>query len=162
MAPYGPFPTRDGQSVILGLQNAHEWAAFCEIVLDRPHLTDDPRFRGNADRVAHRAELDAVVRETTLALSAAELVARLDGARIAHAGQRTMQEFSAHGQLRARGRWASFDSPVGELLGLVPPVTVGGRTPARLRPVPALGEHTDAVLAWIDTPLEHVPEGRTS
>ncbi|WP_327381552.1 CaiB/BaiF CoA transferase family protein [Streptomyces sp. NBC_01207] len=162
IAPYGPFPTRDGQSVILGLQNDHEWAAFCEAVLDRPYLTDDPRFRGNADRVAHRAELDAVVRETTLALSAAELVDRLDGARIAHAGQRTVQEFSAHEQLRARGRWAPFDSPVGELLGLVPPVTVGGRTPARLRPVPALGEHTDAVLAWIDTPLEHAPDGGTS
>ncbi|WP_328787012.1 CaiB/BaiF CoA transferase family protein [Streptomyces sp. NBC_00273] len=162
IAPYGPFPTRDGQNVILGLQNDHEWAAFCETVLDRPHLADDPRFGGNADRVAHRAELDAVVRETTLALSAAELVDRLDGARIAHAGQRTMQEFSAHEQLRARGRWASFDSPVGELLGLVPPVTVGGRAPARLRPVPALGEHTDAVLAWIDTPREHAPEGGTS
>ncbi|MCX4718762.1 CaiB/BaiF CoA transferase family protein [Streptomyces virginiae] len=162
IAPYGPFPTRDGQSVILGLQNDHEWAAFCEAVLDRPHLTDDPRFRGNADRVAHRAELDAVVRETSLALSAAELVDRLDGARIAHAGQRTVQEFSSHEQLRARGRWAPFDSPVGELLGLVPPVTVGGRTPARLRPVPALGEHTDAVLAWIDTPLEHAPDGGTS
>ncbi|MFD7834378.1 CaiB/BaiF CoA transferase family protein [Streptomyces sp. NPDC059761] len=161
IAPYGPFPTRDGQSVILGLQNDHEWAAFCETVLDRPDLTDDPRFGGNADRVVHRAELDAVVRETTLALSAAELVDRLDGARIAHAGRRTVQEFSAHEQLRARGRWASFDSPVGELLGLVPPVTVGGRTPARLRPVPALGEHTDAVLAWVDTPLEHAPEGAT-
>ncbi|MFD5512259.1 CaiB/BaiF CoA transferase family protein [Streptomyces sp. NPDC127051] len=162
IAPYGPFPTRDGQSVILGLQNDHEWAAFCETVLDRPDLTDDLRFEGNADRVVHRAELDAVVRETTLALSAAELVDRLDGARIAHAGQRTVQEFSAHEQLRARGRWASFDSPVGELLGLVPPVTVGGRTPARLRPVPALGEHTDAVLAWVDTPLERAPEGGTS
>ncbi|MYV73048.1 CoA transferase [Streptomyces sp. SID1046] len=162
IAPYGPFPTRDGQSVILGLQNDHEWAAFCETVLGRPHLTDDPRFRGNADRVAHRAELDAVVRETTLALSAAELVDRLDGARIAHAGQRTMQEFSDHEQLRARGRWAPFDSPVGELLGLVPPVTVGGRTPGRLRPVPALGEHTDAVLAWIDTPLAHASDGGTS
>ncbi|MFJ6484589.1 CaiB/BaiF CoA transferase family protein [Streptomyces sp. NPDC091682] len=162
IAPYGPFPTRDGQSVILGLQNDHEWAAFCETVLGRPHLSDDARFGGNADRVAHRAELDAVVRETTLALSAAELVDRLDGARIAHAGQRTMQEFSDHEQLRARGRWAPFDSPVGELLGLVPPVTVGGRTPGRLRPVPALGEHTDAVLAWIDTPLEHAPDGGTS
>ncbi|WP_327130285.1 hypothetical protein OG311_01785 [Streptomyces sp. NBC_01343] len=58
--------------------------------------------------------------------------------------------------------WAPFDSPVGELLGLVPPVTVGGRTPARLRPVPALGEHTDAVLAWIDMPVAHAPEGGTS
>ncbi|MFJ4684005.1 CaiB/BaiF CoA transferase family protein [Streptomyces sp. NPDC088789] len=159
IAPYGPFPTEDGGHVLLGLQNAHEWAAFCETVLRRPELLDDPRFEGNADRVAHRAELDALVRETTLALSAAELVDRLDEARIAHARQRTVSEFSAHPQLRARGRWASFDSPVGELRGLVPPVTVHGRPPARLRPVPALGEHTESVLAWIDAPVERRPEG---
>ncbi|WP_432246912.1 CaiB/BaiF CoA transferase family protein [Streptomyces sanyensis] len=152
IAPYGPFPTQDGQNVILGLQNPHEWVAFCEIVLDRPHLADDPRFLGNADRATHRAELDAVVTETTVRLSAAELVERLDEACIAHAGQRTLQEFSAHEQLRSRGRWAPFGSPVGELIGLVPPVTDRGRTSARLRPVPALGEHTDDVLAWLDAP----------
>lgn len=159
IAPYGPFPTSDGRSVMLGLQNAHEWAAFCEIVLRRPRLQHDSRFIGNADRVAHRAELDAIVQETTLALTSAELIGRLDEARIAHAQRRTMQEFSDHAQLRARGRWATFDSPVGELHGLVPPVTVHGQPPARLRSVPALGEHTDSVLAWIDTPVEHSPEG---
>ncbi|MGW6843588.1 CaiB/BaiF CoA transferase family protein [Streptomyces sp. NPDC054958] len=162
IAPYGPFPTNDGQSVMLGLQNAHEWDAFCQIVLRLPHLAHDPRFLGNADRVAHRGELDAIVRYTTQGLTSVELVARLEEARIAHARQRTMSEFSEHAQLRARGRWASFDSPVGELTGLVPPVTVAGRIPARLRSVPALGEHTASVLAWIDTPLEHSREGRAS
>ncbi|MCX5215293.1 CoA transferase [Kitasatospora sp. NBC_00240] len=162
IAPYGPFPTNDGQSVMLGLQNAHEWVAFCETVLRRPRLAEDPRFLGNADRVAHRDELDAVVRETTLGLSTADLVDRLDEARVAHARQRTMSEFSEHAQLLARGRWASFDSPVGELRGLIPPVTVPGRRPARLRPVPALGEHTASVLAWLDAPLEPSPEGRSS
>ncbi|MEU3047904.1 CoA transferase [Streptomyces sp. NPDC006984] len=127
-----------------------------------PPLADDPRFLGNADRVAHRAELDAVVTETTVRLSAAELVERLDEARIAHAGQRTLQEFSAHEQLRSRARWAPFDSPVGELIGLVPPVTDRGHTPGRLRPVPALGEHTDAVLSWLDAPLERAPQGGTA
>ncbi|MEV4615276.1 CaiB/BaiF CoA-transferase family protein [Kitasatospora sp. NPDC049258] len=158
IAPYGPFPTRDGRIVMLGLQNAHEWTAFCELVLRRPALSADARFAGNADRVRHRAELDALVRETTLALTEAELLGRLDEARIAHARQRTVREFGEHVQLRARGRWAAFDSPVGELSGLIPPVTVHGRTPDRLRPVPALGEHTRTVLAWLDEPPTALPE----
>ncbi|MFJ1705814.1 CaiB/BaiF CoA transferase family protein [Kitasatospora sp. NPDC088346] len=159
IAPYGPFPTRDGRIVMLGLQNAHEWAAFCETVLRRPALLGDARFTGNADRVRHRAELDTLVRETTLGLTEAELLARLDDARIAHAKQRTVREFADHVQLRSRSRWAAFDSPVGELSGLIPPVTVHGRTTARLRAVPALGEHTHAVLAWLDEPANHTPEG---
>ncbi|MFC6062755.1 CaiB/BaiF CoA transferase family protein [Streptomyces ochraceiscleroticus] len=152
IAPYGPFATRDGKTIVLGLQNEREWASFCEIVLRRPELCDDNRFAGNADRVAHRADLDKLVRDVAGGLTAKELVTRLEEARIAYARQRGMEEFSDHPQLRERGRWASFDSPVGELEGLIPPVTFHGEdgTPQRLRPVPGLGEHTESVLAWLD------------
>ncbi|GDY60090.1 CoA transferase [Streptomyces violaceusniger] len=120
IAPYGPFTTRDGQTVLLGLQNEREWASFCELVLQRRNLVGDNRFAGNADRVAHRTDLDKLVREVTSKLSARELVNRLEEARIAYAYQRNMQEFSDHPQLRERGRWATFDSPVGPLTGLIP------------------------------------------
>ncbi|MED7948852.1 CaiB/BaiF CoA transferase family protein [Streptomyces sp. BE303] len=159
IAPYGPFPTGDGQSVMLGLQNDHEWAAFCTTVLRRPDLLGDARFTGNADRVRHRTELDEIVRATTLSLTAEDLLARLDQAATAHARQRTVEEFGDHVQLRARGRWAPFDSPVGELTGLVPPVTVHDRTTTRLRPVPALGEHTESVLAWLAEPAQESQQG---
>ncbi|MEU5271564.1 CaiB/BaiF CoA-transferase family protein [Streptomyces hygroscopicus] len=149
IAPYGPFPTRDGQTINLGLQNEREWASFCRIVLRRPGLCDDPRFSGNADRVAHRAELDVLVSEVTGTLTGEELVARLEEASIAYARQRTVAEFSAHPQLRDRRRWAPFDSPVGVLEGLIPPVTVHGEHPRRLGRVPELGEHTESVLAWL-------------
>ncbi|MEV6421963.1 CaiB/BaiF CoA-transferase family protein [Streptomyces sp. NPDC051662] len=151
IAPYGPFLTRDGQTIVLGLQNEREWASFCETVLRRDDLRGDSRFTGNADRVAHRAELDELVREVTGSLSGEELVNRLEEARIAYARQRGMREFSDHPQLRERGRWASFDSPVGPLTGLIPPVTFHGEAdgPSRLRPVPGLGEHTEAVLTWL-------------
>lgn len=144
---------------MLGLQNEHEWAAFCDIVLRRPQLLHDARFTGNADRVAHRAELDNMVRKVTQSLTAKELLGRLAQARIAHARQRTVEEFGDHPQLHARDRWASFDSPVGELRGLIPPVTVHGQAPHRLRPVPALGQHTDAVLAWLDGAAERLHDG---
>ncbi|MBD3008994.1 MULTISPECIES: CaiB/BaiF CoA-transferase family protein [unclassified Streptomyces] len=164
IAPYGPFPTRDGQTVLLGLQNEREWASFCELVLQRRNLVGDNRFAGNADRVAHRTDLDKLVREVTSKLSARELVNRLEEARIAYAYQRDMQEFSDHPQLRERGRWSTFDSPVGPLTGLIPPVTFHGEAdgPQRLRPVPALGEHTDAVLAWLDASKDDTREGGTA
>ncbi len=54
-----------------------------------------------------------------------------------------------HPQLAARDRWTEVGSPAGPLRALRPPITVAGRT-ARMDPVPAVGEHTDAVLAWLD------------
>ena len=52
--PYGPFPTGDGGTVMMGLQNEREWVNFCEKVLLQPALAKDPRFTGNAKRVAER------------------------------------------------------------------------------------------------------------
>ena len=39
---------------MLGLQNEREWVSFCDKVLLRPELARDPRFTGNAKRVAER------------------------------------------------------------------------------------------------------------
>ena len=51
-----------------------------------------------------------------------------------------------HPQLAARERWAEVPSPVGALPALVPPGLPDGET-ARMDPIPALGAHTDALLA---------------
>jgi len=148
IAPYGPFTASDGEVVNLGLQNEREWDVFCRVVLQDSTLVDDPRFSSNADRVAHREQLDAIIAGVAAGLSGTQLVDRMETAKIAYARQRTMSEFAEHPQLRARGRWAQFDSPVGELEGLRPPVTVTGVN-YEMRPVPALGEHTEEVLEWL-------------
>jgi len=148
IAPYGPFTAADGEVVNLGLQNEREWDVFCRVVLQAPELIDDPRFVTNADRVAHRADLDGVIGDVAAGLTGADLVDRLEAAKIAYARQRTMDEFAEHPQLVARSRWAQFDSPVGPLEGLLPPVTVMGAE-HEMRPVPGLGEHTDSILTWL-------------
>ena len=148
IAPYGPFTAADGEVVNLGLQNEREWDVFCRVVLQAPELIDDPRFVTNADRVAHRADLDGVIGDVAAGLTGADLVDRLEAAKIAYARQRTMDEFAEHPQLAARSRWAQFDSPVGRLEGLLPPVTVMGAE-HEMRPVPGLGEHTDSILTWL-------------
>src|SRR5207248_764855 len=50
IAPYGPFPTGDGRTVFLGLQNEREWARFCAVVLERAELAADARFDANYKR----------------------------------------------------------------------------------------------------------------
>ncbi len=144
--PYGPFPTgADKASVMLGLQNEREWASFCDKVLLQPGLASDPRFSGNALRAASREELRQIIVEAFRDLTAPQVVERLQQAQIANARVNTMQEVWAHPQLRARGRWREVESPVGALPALLPPGSWDDGDP-RMDPVPALGEHTDAIL----------------
>ena len=148
-----PVPGRGGE-VFLGLQNEREWAVLCEQVLGRPELVTDERFATNPDRVAHDAELTAIIEDALAAMTPDEVVARLDAAGIASARLRTPAEFAAHPQLAARDRWREADTPGGPVRTLLPPVTVPGRE-AAMGAVPALGQHTESVLA------EFLP-GRTS
>jgi len=145
ISPYGPYRVRGGQ-VFLGLQNDREWAVLCKKVLGRPDLTADERFATNPDRVAHDAELTAIIEAALGALAPGEVVARLDEADIASARLRTPAEFAAHPQLEARDRWREAGTPAGPVRALLPPVTVPGRE-AAMGAVPALGQHTQAVLA---------------
>jgi crotonobetainyl-CoA:carnitine CoA-transferase CaiB-like acyl-CoA transferase len=144
IAPYGPYATGDG-TVMLGLQNEREWATFCNAVLGRPELLDDSRFAGNADRVAHRGALDTEIDAVFSKLTTAEVTARLDAAGIANGRVNTMADLYAHEQLKARDRWHEIGSPAGPLPALLPP-GAWADAPPRMDPVPALGEHTDAIL----------------
>jgi len=143
--PYGPFPAGDGGTVMLGLQNEREWRAFCDKVLLRPELASDPRFDSNARRNEHREALRTLIVDTFGALSAAQVLERLDTAQIANARMNDMAGLWAHPQLQARERWRQVGSPAGDIPALLP----AGRQSAfdyRMDPVPAVGQHTDAIL----------------
>jgi itaconate CoA-transferase len=143
--PYGPFPAGDGTTVMLGLQNEREWVSFCDKVLQQPELASDPRFTANFKRVAERDALRRIIVEAFLPLTGAQVVERLELAQIANARVNTMQDVWAHPQLKARGRWTEVGSPQGTLPAMLPPGTWDEGP--RMDPVPALGEHTDAILA---------------
>jgi crotonobetainyl-CoA:carnitine CoA-transferase CaiB-like acyl-CoA transferase len=145
--PYGPFPAGDGKTVMLGLQNEREWGAFCDKVLRQPALARDPRFHSNAARNAQREALRSVIVEAFAPLTADQVLQRLDEAQIANAKVNTMREFWQHPQLAARQRWRDIGSPVGAIPALLPPGHWDDGHGPRMDPVPALGEHTDALLA---------------
>ncbi|MBK4733169.1 CaiB/BaiF CoA transferase family protein [Noviherbaspirillum pedocola] len=143
--PYGPFPAGDGKVVMLGLQNEREWVSFCDEVLRQPELARDPRYGSNAARSAARAELRALIVDVFSKLTAEEVIERLDRAQIANAHMNTMHDLWEHPQLKARQRWADVATPAGEVPALLPPGVPNTWT-ARMDPVPALGQHTDAIL----------------
>jgi crotonobetainyl-CoA:carnitine CoA-transferase CaiB-like acyl-CoA transferase len=146
--PYGPFPAGDGKTVMLGLQNEREWKAFCEQVLQQPGLATDERFASNPKRVAQRAALYARIVQAFASLSAAQVVQRLEAAQIANAQVNTMAGVWAHPQLQARGRRTSVDTSVGSVPALLPPGSWSKGAP-RMDAVPALGQHTDTILAGL-------------
>lgn len=143
--PYGPFPAGDGGTVMLGLQNEREWRTFCEKVLLQAGLATDVRFDSNARRNENRDVLRAIIVETFGALDTAQVLGRLDAAQIANARMNDMAGLWAHPQLQARERWRQVGSPAGDIPALLP----AGRQSAfdyRMDPVPAVGEHTEAIL----------------
>lgn len=145
IAPYGPYAAAEGETVFLGVQNAREWTRFCAQALDRPALAADPRFATNARRVEHRSALDREIAAVFSRLPAADVVRRLESAGIATARLNTVEQFAAHPQLAARGRWREVASSAGPVRALIPPATIVGVEP-RMDPIPALGEQTDAIL----------------
>jgi crotonobetainyl-CoA:carnitine CoA-transferase CaiB-like acyl-CoA transferase len=143
--PYGPFPAGDGKVVMLGLQNEREWVAFCEKVLQQPGLAREERFASNSRRSGARDELRAIIVAAFAALTAEQVVARLDAAQIANAHVNAMHDVWAHPQLAARHRWREVDTPAGAVAALLPPGSWEEGEP-RIDPVPALGAHTDGIL----------------
>ena len=146
IAPYGPFAGAGGETVFLGIQNEREWARFCADVIERPALASDPRFDTGAKRIANREALDREIEAAFSGLSAAAIIERLEAAGIANAQLNTVEQFGAHPQLAARGRWRDVESSAGPVRALIPPATIDGVEP-RMDRIPALGEHTDTILA---------------
>lgn len=148
IAPYGAYSIGDGSSVVFSIQNEREWVSLCEGVLQRSALATEPRFCSNELRVEHRPQLDAIITDIFALLDKAEVVARLEQARIAFGMLNTVADLLQHPQLRR----AAVDTPQGtvELVGS-PIQRVGeggsGMGGEQWRPVPEVGQHSAAIRA---------------
>jgi crotonobetainyl-CoA:carnitine CoA-transferase CaiB-like acyl-CoA transferase len=147
IAPYGPFRCGEQGTVNLAVQNQGEWQRLCDRVLELPELKDDPRFATNPLRNEHRAELIAIIEDVFAGLGLAEVVRRLEAAEMAFGELRDAAELQHHPQLVERDRWLRVPSEAGEIETLRSPFDnrSGWTTPAGK--IPALGEHTQEVLA---------------
>jgi itaconate CoA-transferase len=149
VAPYGAYPTADGQTAVLGTTSDREWQRLTNDLLERPDLANDPRYAHNDDRVRHRAELDQIVGEWCARHDLAEIQRRADEARLGNARLNGVRDLAEHEQLEQRGRWREVGTPAGPVPALLPPALATG-WPVISGRVPALGQDTDAVRAEVN------------
>jgi crotonobetainyl-CoA:carnitine CoA-transferase CaiB-like acyl-CoA transferase len=145
IAPYGAHRTRDGQ-VIFGIQNEREWAVFCDKVMGQPGMRTDLRFNSTNNRRDNRVELTRLIEERFAPMTSLEVAQLLDDNAIANGRLNDAQDVWDHPQLAARDRWREVQTAHGPYRGLLPPFTFTD-VEMGMGPVPAIGEHTDAVLA---------------
>ncbi|HEV8679551.1 MAG TPA: CoA transferase, partial [Stellaceae bacterium] len=142
IAPYQAFAAADG-NMMVAAGNDNLFRRLCA-VLDRPELAEDPRFRGNKDRVVHRAELVPILAEIFATKPAAHWAGLLEGAGIPNGPLNTLDQVVADEQTRALG---IIQRRPGSELGLVGlPLSFDGLRPPFAKAAPALGEDNDATL----------------
>ena len=148
IAPNGFWSSVDGVWVVLPASSPNMWRRLCAAI-DRPELTDDPRFATNTERVAHRVELDHEIAAAFGRWPADELLGRLRAHDVAAGGTvSSMADVLAERRLWDNGSLVRIDDPdLGAAIavpGLVPRLS---RTPGEIRTVgPEPGQHSEEVL----------------
>ncbi len=140
--PYGAYATRNGPSILIAVQNQREYLRFCNEILEMPELIEDPRFHDNPSRCENVKELKTIIDERFLGMGRVALIARLRESKIAFGEVNDVADLSLHPALKR----VEVDTAGGRVSMVSPPVSVAGEEYA-LRPVPALGEHSEAIRA---------------
>jgi crotonobetainyl-CoA:carnitine CoA-transferase CaiB-like acyl-CoA transferase len=147
-APHGVYPCAgDDRWIAVSVFDDHAWRGLGRAAGDPPWARD-PRFATRAGRLAHAAEVDALVAGWTCGLDADAAMERLQAAGVAAGRVADAADLCARDpQLAARGHFVEVATPEGRTVRLDGPAFLLSDTPARVRgPGPLLGEHTDEVL----------------
>ncbi|TJW99969.1 MAG: CoA transferase [Mesorhizobium sp.] len=140
LAPYGAYRCADGKEVIFSVQNDREWVNFCEKFLKQSGLTRAPGFADNMERLAHRAQLDEIIEQRFSELSCHDAMQELEAAGLAYGRLNEVVDVSKHPHIRR----VQVGTPDGAVETIAPAAIFNSERPS-LRPVPALGSHTEAV-----------------
>ncbi len=140
IAPYGAYATQGGPPILISIQNEREFARFSAEVLNQFELPRDARFASGVARLANREALDEIINRAFMALARDALIARLRAAGIAFGEVNEVADLAVHPAL---GR-IDAATPSGPVRLVAPPARVAGHTPV-CGPVPAIGQHTEAI-----------------
>lgn len=155
IAPYGLFHCKDG-AIQATAPNERLWRAFCGVVGLDP---DDPRFRTNHDRMAHRDALIVEVESRLAKREAPDVLSALDGVGIACGEVRTLDQVYDDPQTRSQGLVIEVEHPTAGRIELPGPAVrfdEGGRI--RHEPPPTVGQHNGSVRAWLAAAEAEVAE----
>ncbi|HEX2171577.1 MAG TPA: CoA transferase [Dehalococcoidia bacterium] len=154
-APHQAFRTADGY-ITVAADRDHFWKDFTNL-LGVPRLREDPRFKTNADRLAHQAELEREIEAVLTTQPAAYWIDRLVAAEIPCGHVYRYDQVFDDPHVKARGALAQVrHTTAGEVPAVNSPLRLS-ETPVRVeRSAPLLGEHTEAVLTEIGYSAEEV------
>jgi crotonobetainyl-CoA:carnitine CoA-transferase CaiB-like acyl-CoA transferase len=161
IAPYDTFAVSDGEFV-LSVGNDDQFRRLAG-ALRRPALASDGRFATNADRVVNHDALRSELSALLAPWRREDLLATLAHAGVPAGAVRTVTEALAAPQLAAREMIVPLEHvSAGSIRVLGTPLKLSD-TPASIRtPPPALGQHTEAILAGdLGLPQSEVESLRT-
>jgi len=144
-APYQAFRASDGW-INIGGANQANWERIVTVI-GMPSLAQEPRFRTNADRMEHKAELAAIISERTKMLSSAQWIDAFEDAGVPVGPINRIGDMLADPQVKSRDMVVEVQhSSAGRMKTLGLPIKFSV-TPGRVRrAAPLLGEHTREVL----------------
>lgn len=154
LVPYQPFPTADGEKVIIAIGNDSQFQRFCQAV-GRPDLAEDPRFATNPERVRYRLELVALMVEITLTRPSNEWISLLSELSVPCGPIQNIAQVFEDPQVRAREMKIELETEHGPVPGVANPIKYSRTRLEYHKAPPALGADTDAVLGRL---LGKVPE----
>jgi formyl-CoA transferase len=144
-APGDIYPTGGGGTIAISAAADANFRRLCA-AMDRPDLPADPRFDTLAGRVAHREELDQIIRDWTGALSAAEVSRRCVAHAVPASVVFTAADLAADPHIAARGDLVEVADPVlGPVRQQAPYPRVAGEPPRAPAGAPRLGEHNEEI-----------------
>jgi crotonobetainyl-CoA:carnitine CoA-transferase CaiB-like acyl-CoA transferase len=150
ITPYQVFPVTDGH-VIIASGNNGQFVKLCG-VLGAPELAENPAYKDNIGRLAHRAELVERVCALSARMSSAELLAKLEAAGVPAGPINDLEQVFSDPQVihrRMRVDSPSAAAKDGKIPGVRTPIMLDGVPMAADRSAPQLGEHTAEILREI-------------
>jgi formyl-CoA transferase len=149
LAPYQDFPTQDG-SMLLAIGNNGQFARFCEAA-GHPEWATDARFATNTLRVKHRLVLIPMMEELTRTRTTAAWVTLLEDKAVPCGPINDIAQAFDDAQVKARGLAVTLPRDAGDgiasITGVASPLRLTATPPVLRHAPPALGQHTQEVLA---------------
>ena len=164
VGPYQDFPSKDG-NVLLAIGNDGQFARFCAAT-GNADWSQDARFTKNSDRIINRKALAELLYPLMKTRTTAEWIKLLEDKAVPCGPINNIAEAFDDDQVKARGLHVQTPRNAGDGIGTIStvasPMRLTATPPVVRRPPPAMGQHTDEILAEMGRSQAQIAQLRES